>query len=66
MLNDLDADDEGANFRIWLAGPDVFGRNYGTEATRLVIDYAFDQVGLHRLSVEVFAHNPRARRTYET
>jgi RimJ/RimL family protein N-acetyltransferase len=48
-----------------LAGPAVFGRGYGSEATRLVVDYALDQVGLHRLSLEVFDHNPRARRVYE-
>ena len=31
----------------------------------LVVDYAFDRVGLHRLELEVFAFNPRARRVYE-
>ena len=49
-----------------MASPDVFGRGYGTEATRLVTGYALDQVGLHRLSLEVFDHNPRARRVYES
>jgi len=65
VLNDLDPDNESASYRVWLAGPAVFGRGYGSEATRLVVDYALDQVGLHRLSLEVFDHNPRARRVYE-
>lgn len=65
VINDFDCDNESASYRISLAGPDVFGRGYGSEATRLVIDYALDQVGLHRLSLEVFDHNPRARRVYE-
>jgi RimJ/RimL family protein N-acetyltransferase len=53
------------SFRICLAGPQVFGYGYGTEATRLVLDYAFDVVGLHRVHLEVFDFNPRGRRTYE-
>jgi RimJ/RimL family protein N-acetyltransferase len=65
VINDLDANNESANYRVWLAGPEVFDRGYGSEVTRLVVDYALDQVGLHRLSLEVFEHNPRARRVYE-
>jgi len=65
VINDLDPDNESAGYRLWLAGPAVFGRGYGSEVTRLVVDYALDQVGLHRLSLEVFDHNPRARRVYE-
>jgi RimJ/RimL family protein N-acetyltransferase len=65
VINDLDPDNECANYRIWLAGPDAFGHGYGTETTQLVVEYALDQVGLHRLSLEVFDHNPRARRVYE-
>jgi RimJ/RimL family protein N-acetyltransferase len=53
------------SFRIALAGPHAFGRGYGTEATRLVLDFAFDTVGLHRVGLEVFDFNPRAQRVYE-
>ena len=35
VINDLDAPNAAANFRIALVGPEVFGRGYGTEATRL-------------------------------
>jgi RimJ/RimL family protein N-acetyltransferase len=65
VLNELDTDDESCNFRIGLTGPDVYGRGYGTEATSLVLDYAFDTVGLHRVELEVYSHNPRGRRAYE-
>ena len=65
VLNDLDPDNASANYRIWLAGQQAFGKGYGTEATRLVVDYAFDVAGLHRLSLGVFDFNPRARRVYE-
>ena len=65
VINGLDPHNESANYRVWLAGSAVFGRGYGSEATRLVVDYALDEVGLHRLTLEVFDHNPRARRAYE-
>lgn len=65
VLNELDVDDESCNFRIGLTGPDVYGRGLGTEATSLVLDYAFDTVGLHRVELEVYSFNPRAQRAYE-
>jgi RimJ/RimL family protein N-acetyltransferase len=65
VLNDLDVHNASANFRIALAGPHVFGRGYGTEATQLVVDYALDVAGLHRVHLQVFDFNPRAQRVYE-
>ncbi|MEC3981560.1 GNAT family N-acetyltransferase [Amycolatopsis sp. H20-H5] len=65
VLNDIDEDNDSASFRISLAGAHLFGLGYGTEATRLALDYAFDVLGLHRVGLEVFAHNPRAERVYE-
>ncbi|GHE62210.1 hypothetical protein GCM10017771_85520 [Streptomyces capitiformicae] len=32
---------------------------------RLTVGHAFERLGLHRVSLEVFTHNPRARRAYE-
>ena len=61
-LNDLDADNRSISFRIVLV---EFGRGYGTEATRLLLDYAFDVVGVHRVTLEVFDFNTRAQRVYE-
>jgi RimJ/RimL family protein N-acetyltransferase len=63
-LNELDADNASVNYRIWLAGQHAYGQGYGTEATRLVLDYAF-AAGLHRVSLGVLDVNPRARRVYE-
>ncbi|MEU3273519.1 GNAT family protein [Saccharomonospora sp. NPDC006951] len=65
VLDELDPHNGSAAYRISLVGPKVFGRGFGTEATRLVVDYAFDVAGLHRVSLEVFDFNPRAQRVYE-
>jgi len=61
-LNDLDEGNRTMSFRIALVEP---GRGYGTEATRLLLDYAFDVVGLHRVTLEVFDFNERAQHVYE-
>lgn len=65
VLNDLDAPNRSCAFRISLLGPSVFGHGYGSEAARLVLTHAFETVGLHRVQLEVFDHNPRARHVYE-
>jgi len=64
VLNELDANNNSCSFRIAL-GARGQDRGLGTEATRLVLRYAFERVGLHRISLEVYAFNPRARRVYE-
>lgn len=65
VLNEVDLDNESANYRVWLAGPHVFGQGYGTEITRLVLDYALGTCALHRVSLAVYDFNPRAQWVYE-
>ncbi|MGV9347539.1 GNAT family N-acetyltransferase [Streptomyces spiralis] len=64
VLNDWDPGNESCGFRICLV-PGARGRGLGTEATRLIVGYGFERLGLHRISLEVYASNPRARRVYE-
>jgi RimJ/RimL family protein N-acetyltransferase len=64
VLNDWDPGNESCNFRIFI-GPRGRDRSLGTEATRLIVGYGFQRLGLHRISLEVYAFNPRARRAYE-
>ena len=65
VLNELDAANRSCGFRICLVGARVFGRGFGSEATRLVLAHAFETVGLNRIELEVYAFNPRARHVYE-
>lgn len=65
VLNDLEVNNRSCSFRIALQGPRFYGRGLGTEATRLIVDYAFGTVGVHRIGLEVFDFNPRARHVYE-
>ena len=64
VLNDLSDVDQTCGFRI-LVGPRGRGRGLGTEATRLIVHHAFRPTDLHRIELEVYAFNPRARRVYE-
>jgi RimJ/RimL family protein N-acetyltransferase len=64
VLNEWDAGNASCNFRI-LIGPRGRDRGLGTDATRLVLGHAFGTIGLHRVSLEVYAFNPRGRRVYE-
>lgn len=65
VLNELDRDNQACNFGILLCGDSDRGRGLGTEATRLILAHAFESVGLHRVDLEVYQFNPRARRVYE-
>lgn len=64
VLNAWDPPNGSCNFRT-MFGPRGRDRGLGTEAARLIIGYGFEQLGLHRIALEVYAFNPRARRAYE-
>ena len=64
VLNGLDPDNLSMNYRISLL-PEARGAGIGTEAGSAVVDWAFDVVGLHRISLDVFDFNPAALRSYE-
>ena len=64
VLNAWSPADRSCNYRI-LIGPEGRGCGFGSEATSLVIDYAFENTNLNRICLDVLAFNPRARRAYE-
>jgi len=64
VLHEWDPTARSCTFRT-LIGPRGRGRGIGTEATRLIVGHAFEQLGLHRIQLEVYGHNHRARRVYE-
>ena len=63
-INDWNPHDHSCNFRIAL-GPAGRNRGFGTEATRLIVDYVFANLPIHRLSLDVFDFNERAAHVYE-
>jgi RimJ/RimL family protein N-acetyltransferase len=63
-FSQFDGDNGSALFHITIGEKDCWGRGYGTEATELMLDHAFGQLGLHRVALSVFAFNERALRSY--
>jgi RimJ/RimL family protein N-acetyltransferase len=50
---------------IGIGDPEYRGNGYGTDAMRLILRYAFTELNLHRISLDVFEYNLRAIRSYE-
>ncbi|MGI5273968.1 GNAT family N-acetyltransferase [Nonomuraea sp. CA-218870] len=65
VLNEVDPANLSCNLRIALIGARAFGKGYGTEAIALTLGHAFGTTPLHRISLEVFAFNDRARHVYK-
>ncbi|MGI8643917.1 MAG: GNAT family N-acetyltransferase [Thermomicrobiales bacterium] len=64
-LHDVDHRNRTATFGLLIGEPDARGKGYGTEATQLVLDYAFTALGLHNVMLTVYEVNFAAKRVYE-
>lgn len=64
-LHHLSEPDRSATFAIGLFDVSRLSRGIGTEAGELVLAYAFDVLGLHRVDLKVLDYNGRAIRCYE-
>lgn len=52
-------------FWIGIGDPVNRGRGYGSDATRILLRYAFLELNLHRVGLEVFGYNDRALAMYK-
>jgi RimJ/RimL family protein N-acetyltransferase len=50
---------------IAIGDPANQGKGYGYDAMRLMLDFAFQELNLHRLQLTVFSYNRRASALYE-
>lgn len=66
VINEYDPALNSANYRIAISGSEHRGKGVGTWAVRCACRFAFEQMHLDRLTLEVFSFNPRARHVYET
>lgn len=65
VLNDIDWTLGSANYRIYLFDPALRNHGWGTWLVTTARDFAFDQLHLHRLGLDVFSFNPRAHHVYQ-
>lgn len=62
---DIEEENHKAVFRIALHRTDITGKGFGTEAVKQAVAYAFDELELNRLQLEVYSHNPRGIKAYK-
>lgn len=63
-LHDIDHQHRTAIFGILIGEKDCWGKGYGTETARLMLDYGFTALGLNNIMLQVFSFNERGIRAY--
>ena len=63
-LDPIDRRHRVATFGILIGEKNCWGKGYGTETTRLMLDFAFRFVGVHNVMLTVFSFNQRGIRAY--
>ncbi len=64
-LHEMDFRSRRATFGMLIGEPSEWGKGYGTETTRMVLDYGFGTLNLNRVELEVLEHNAAGLRAYE-
>lgn len=64
-LYDIDFRVRKAEFAILIAGENNQGKGYGSLSTKFMIDYAFDELNLKRLTLSLLSDNKRAFSLYQ-
>ncbi|HYI14780.1 MAG TPA: GNAT family protein [Thermomicrobiales bacterium] len=64
-LSDIDDKNGTCYFAISIGEPSARGKGYGSEVTRLMLDFAFNRLGLHNVALDVFENNPAGIRAYQ-
>lgn len=63
-LHALNEENRRARYAIGIFDASYWGQGLGTEAMRLVLAFAFDDLGLHRVDLRVLGYNRRAIACY--
>jgi RimJ/RimL family protein N-acetyltransferase len=63
-LEDISYQHQRASLGILIGEKDCWGKGYGTEATRLALDYGFRLLGLHNIMLSVSSAHTAAVRAY--
>lgn len=64
-LHNISKADNNATYAIGIWDVSSFSKGIGTEATKLVLNYAFNILKLHRVDLRVLDYNKRGIRCYE-
>ncbi len=64
-LHSIEWNNGTALLAIGIGEPDYRGKGYGTDTLRLILRYAFDELNLYRVGLDVIANNARAIHAYQ-
>jgi RimJ/RimL family protein N-acetyltransferase len=64
-LNRIDWENGNAEVGIVIGKKEYWNKGYGTDAMMAMLDFAFNQMNLHRVYLRVFEFNQRGIRSYE-
>ena len=62
---DLDWRNRCCEIGIFIGDKEFWGRGYGTQVMRLMLNYGFNTLNLNRIYLRVYESNPRGIRCYE-
>lgn len=63
-LRDIDTENSCAEFGIFIGEESAIGKGIGTESASLMLDFAHNQLGLHRVFLRLLADNISAYKAY--
>lgn len=61
----VDPVSRAAVYSIRIAYQELWGKGYGSEVTKLMVEYGFEKLNLNRIQLHVFSGNTRGIRAYE-
>ena len=64
-LRDIDLDTKEAEYGIFIGEESARGKGVGTKSAKLILKYAFEELGLKKIFLRVLKNNPGAVRSYE-
>jgi len=64
-LHQIDVRNRTGTYAVMIGERPAHGKGYGTETTRLMLDYAFAALGLHNVLLRVDEYNLAAIRAYQ-
>lgn len=64
-LRDIDNENCKAEYGIFIGVREALGKGFGSEAAKLIIQYGFQHLKLHKIMLRVFSDNVRAIKSYE-
>lgn len=65
MIGHIDRYNRSCKFGITIGLKTVWGKGYGGEVVRAVLQYAFGELGMNRVGADIYAMNERSIRLFE-